>query len=113
MPPTPRAKPKRKGSATLFAALGDETRLALIARLSERGPRSISELTAGSSITRQAVTKHLQVLAQARLVRCTPRGRERIWELEAPRLEEARRYLAAIAHQWDAALDRLKKFVEE
>ena len=109
---TRHAKPKPNGPAPVFAALGDTTRLALVARLSERGPRSISELTAGSAITRQAVTKHLHVLQRAGLIRCKPRGRERIWELEARRLEDARRYLAEISNHWDAALDRLKKFVE-
>jgi DNA-binding transcriptional ArsR family regulator len=109
---TPRAKPKRNGPAPVFAALGEPTRLALVALLSERGPRSISELTSGRAITRQAVTKHLHVLQRAGLVRCIPRGRERIWELEARRLEDARRYLAEISTHWDAALDVLKKFVE-
>ncbi|HEX6896307.1 MAG TPA: metalloregulator ArsR/SmtB family transcription factor [Bryobacteraceae bacterium] len=109
---TRHAKPKPNGPAPVFAALGDTTRLALVVRLSKRGPRSISELTAGSAITRQAVTKHLHVLQHAGLVRCTPRGRERIWELEARRLEDARRYLAEISNHWDAALERLKKFVE-
>jgi DNA-binding transcriptional ArsR family regulator len=100
-------------AAPLFAALGDETRLELVARLSQGGPWSIARLTAGSDITRQAVTKHLHVLAGAGLVRDARRGRERIWELEPDKLDEARRALDQISRSWDEALDRLKSFVEE
>ena len=97
----------------MFAALGDETRLALVARLSSEGPASIAELSSGASVTRQAITKHLRALAEAGLARDTPRGRERIWELTPGRLEPARRYLDEISAQWDQALSRLKAFVEE
>lgn len=106
------AKVKFKGSAPVFAALGDETRLAIVVRLCAGGPRSIAGLTEGTSVTRQAITKHLHVLAGAGLVRGIRRGRERIWELEAGRLEEARQYLAEISKHWDVALERLQKFVE-
>jgi DNA-binding transcriptional ArsR family regulator len=92
--------------APVFAALGDETRLALLDRLGTRGPQSITRLTAGSAVTRQAITKHLQVLAEAGLVHDTRRGRERIWTLDTDRLDEARHYLDQIAHQWDEALER-------
>ncbi|BDG02796.1 ArsR/SmtB family transcription factor [Anaeromyxobacter oryzae] len=100
-------------AAPVFAALGDETRLALVARLCDGGPWSIARLTEGSAVTRQAVTKHLQVLADAGLVRDTWRGRERLWELEPERLGEARRTLEEISRRWDEALERLRKFVEE
>jgi len=106
------AKLRFKGSAPVFAALGDETRLAIVARLSTGGPRSIAGLTEGSTVTRQAITKHLHVLAGAGLVRGVRRGRERIWELEARRLDEARQYLAEISKHWDVALESLRKFVE-
>jgi DNA-binding transcriptional ArsR family regulator len=99
-------------SAPVFAALGDETRLRLVSRLCEQGPLSIAKLTAGSHVTRQAITKHLHVLAEAGLVRGTRDGRESVWELEPRRLQDARRHLDAISKQWDAALDRLKAFVE-
>ena len=99
--------------APLFAALGDETRLALVNRLSVEGPQSITRLTAGSAITRQAITKHLQILAAAGLVHDRRRGRERIWTLDADRLDEARRYLDQIAQRWDEALERLRQFVEQ
>jgi DNA-binding transcriptional ArsR family regulator len=97
----------------MFAALGDETRLALVARLSSEGPLSITRLTAGSPVTRQAITKHLNVLATAGLVSDSRRGRERIWELEPEQMEAARAYLEHVSKRWDEALDRLKQFVEE
>jgi DNA-binding transcriptional ArsR family regulator len=97
----------------VFAALGEETRFALVARLSARGPQSITRLTSGSDVTRQAITKHLHVLAGAGLVHGVRRGRERIWELDTEGLDPARRWLDRISKRWDEALDRLKKFVEE
>jgi DNA-binding transcriptional ArsR family regulator len=100
-------------AAPVFAALGDETRLALVARLSSDGPLSITRLTAGSTVTRQAITKHLTVLATAGLVSDLRRGRERIWELELEQMEVARTYLEHVSRRWDEALGRLKKFVEE
>jgi DNA-binding transcriptional ArsR family regulator len=74
---------------------------------------SITHLTAGSRVTRQAISKHLRVLEGAGLVRSTRRGRERVWQLEQRRLREARRYLELISKQWDDALGRLRTFVEE
>src|SRR4051812_9765999 len=88
-------------SAPIFAALGDETRLRLIAVLCVGGAMSITQLTSGTQITRQAITKHLQVLAEAGLVRDVKTGRERLWEFELNRLDEARRSLDIIAQQWD------------
>lgn len=99
-------------SAPVFAALGDETRLRLIALLCAGGALSIAQLTADTDITRQAVTKHLQVLADAGLVRDLRQGRERLWEFEPTQLDEARRSLDAIAQQWDRALSRLKSMLE-
>ena len=101
-----------QASAPLFSALGDETRLQVVDRLCTGGPLSIARLTAGSSVTRQAITKHLRVLADADLVRSVRRGRESLWELKPQRLEEARRWLDRISRQWDGALDRLKSAVE-
>jgi DNA-binding transcriptional ArsR family regulator len=101
-----------KASAPVFAALGDETRLRLVSRLCEEGPLSIAKLTVGTAVTRQAITKHLHVLADAGLVRGTRDGRENVWELEPRRLQVARDYLGQISQQWDDALDRLKAFVE-
>lgn len=99
-------------TAPVFAALGDPTRLRLILALCAGGALSIAQLTAGTAITRQAITKHLTVLADAGLVRDVRQGRERLWEFEPVRLDEARRSLEVIARQWDRALQRLKAFVE-
>ncbi len=101
-----------EASASLFAALGDPTRLRVVSRLCERGPLSIAKLTEGSDVTRQAVSKHLRVLADVGLVRVSRDGRESVWELEPRRLEKVRRHLELISEQWDDTLDRLKAFVE-
>lgn len=100
-------------SAAIFAALGDETRLRLIAVLCAGGAFSISQLTSGTDITRQAITKHLHVLSEAGLVRDVKVGRERRWEFEPSQLDEARRSLEVIAQQWDYALAKLKLAVED
>jgi len=104
--------PTRAKAAPVFAALGDKTRLLIVARLCEDGPLSIARLTDGSKISRQAVTKHLGALSKSGLVRSELTGRERIFRLEAKRLAETRRYLDLISEQWDEALDRLRAFVE-
>jgi DNA-binding transcriptional ArsR family regulator len=113
--PAKKAQPKNSALrhfAPLFAALGDETRLRLIAVLCAGGAVSITQLTAGTDITRQAVTKHLRVLADAGLVRDVKVGRERLWQFEPTQLDEARRSLELIAQQWDHALSKLKAAVE-
>src|SRR5438067_10951431 len=102
-----------KGSAApLFAALGDATRLRLLGRLSAGGPLSIRRLSEGTGVTRQAITRHLEALGRVGLVRDARRGRERVFSLDAKRLEIARQYLDRVAAQWDAAAARLKAFVE-
>ncbi|MEP6780653.1 MAG: metalloregulator ArsR/SmtB family transcription factor [Gemmatimonadaceae bacterium] len=102
-----------RDAAPLFAALGDETRLQLLFRLASGGPGSITQLSAGTAVSRQAITKHLYVLAGAKLVRSTRRGREQVWDLEPKRLVEAHECLDRISQQWDNAFDRLRKFVED
>jgi DNA-binding transcriptional ArsR family regulator len=99
-------------SVLVFAALGDKTRLDLVVRLCAGGPLSITRLTAGADVTRQAITKHLNILAGAGLVRDIRVGRERRWEIEPRQLEEARYCLARISSQWDEALARLRIAVE-
>jgi DNA-binding transcriptional ArsR family regulator len=99
-------------NAPLFAALGDPTRLHLVQRLSNGEALSIARLHAGSSVTRQAITKHLQVLRAAGLVRGDQHGREHLWQLERERLDSARQCLDQISAQWDQALERLRTFVE-
>ena len=101
-----------EGPARTFEALGDATRLGLVARLCEAGPLSIVQLTAGTAISRQGVTKHLEVLARARVVRDSRRGRERVWEVDPRQLEVARRYLDQASRRWDEAIDRLRLLVE-
>jgi DNA-binding transcriptional ArsR family regulator len=100
-------------AAPVFSALGDDIRLHIVARLCEGEPLSITRLTEGVPITRQAVTKHLHVLEKARLIKGSRAGRERTWELKPEPLEEARRCLDTISTQWGSALNRLKAFIEE
>lgn len=101
-----------RGAAPLFAALGDATRLGLVARLCAEGPLSTVHLAAGAGITRQALMKQLYALANAGLIEGT-RRRPRVWTLKPARLEEARQSLDRISAQWDEALGRLKQLVEE
>ena len=104
---------KRDSAAPIFAALGDETRLSLVARLSAGDRMSITRLTQGTDLTRQAVTRHLAVLEDAGLVRGTRRGRERLCELEPQRIELARRSLDEMSRWWDTKLALLKAKVEK
>lgn len=97
----------------MFAALGDPTRLQLVAQLCSGGPESITTLCLQASVSRQAVTKHLMVLWRAGLTRSRRRGRERIWQLEPGRFAVVREYLEQVGRQWDTALERLKTFVED
>lgn len=100
-------------SASVFAALGDPQRMTLIARLSREGPLSVTTLTEGTTITRQAVAKHLRVLDAAGLAHSEKAGRETVWTLDRRPLTKARDHLDLIARQWDEALGRLRAFVEE
>lgn len=103
---------KRRLHAGAFAALGDETRLALIAALSAGEQRSIAQLTGGTRLTRQAVTKHLRVLEHAGIVHCARSGRERRYGLDPAPMKELEEYLRRVSEQWDNVLLRLKAFVE-
>jgi DNA-binding transcriptional ArsR family regulator len=102
-----------KTSASIFAALGDETRLGLLAKLTKGEPQSIARLTAGTRLTRQAVTKHLRVLEGAGVVRAARVGRESRFALDPKPIDEVRTYLDHVSRQWDSALARLKALVEE
>jgi DNA-binding transcriptional ArsR family regulator len=107
----------RQNRAVVFAALGDETRLALVAKLSDGGRYSISQLSDAqpgrAKVTRQAITKHLRVLERARIVHGTRAGRESLFELDVKPMDELREYLDQVSEQWDRTLGRLKAFVEE
>jgi DNA-binding transcriptional ArsR family regulator len=102
-----------KTRALVFAALGDETRLSVLTRLRDGRRESISRLTAGTRLSRQAVTKHLRVLARAGVVRSVRVGRESLFEIEPRPIAEARDYLDQVSRQWDDALARLKAHVED
>jgi DNA-binding transcriptional ArsR family regulator len=105
---TPQAR-----QATIFAALGDGTRLALMETLARDSPQSISRLAEGAPVTRQAITKHLRVLEGAGIVRSIRHGRETLFEFRPGPIDDAGHYLARVADQWDDALMRLKRFVED
>src|SRR5512142_1913972 len=100
-----------KAHAPVFAALGDETRLALVVRLSDGQPHSISQLTEGTKLTRQAITKHLRVLENVGVVRCARRGRESQFAFDPRPVVSLKDYLDSVSSQWDEALSRLKAFV--
>jgi DNA-binding transcriptional ArsR family regulator len=108
-----RSTGKRRTRALIFAALGDATRLSLVAKLSSGRPCSISQLTQGSRLTRQAITKHLRVLESAGIVRSVRKGRESRFGFDPQPIEGMKEYLDFVSQQWDQALSRLKSFVEE
>jgi len=99
--------------AQIFAALGDETRLSLIARLCRVSQQSISQLAEGTRLTRQAVTKHLQVLERVGLVRSVRKGRETLFEFDATPIETMTQYLDLVSGQWDKKLTDLQTFLDE
>jgi|SRR5271154_4131118 len=103
---------KRRTHALVFAALGDTTRLSLVAKLCGGQQRSISQLTQGSRLTRQAITKHLRVLESAGIVHGVRAGRENLFEFDLEPIAEVREYLGFVSEQWGQALSRLKAFVE-
>jgi DNA-binding transcriptional ArsR family regulator len=103
----------RQSRSPVFAALGDETRLSLVTKLCGGQRHSISQLTEGSNLTRQAITKHLRVLQRVGIVRCVRIGRESQFEFDPHPMEGIREYLDFVSRQWDAALSRLKAFVED
>lgn len=102
-----------ESNAPVFAALGDPTRLALVSRLCADGPLPTVRLKQATSVSRQAVTKHLRMLEDSGIVKSERVGRDRLWRIESRRLTEVRRYLDQISAQWDETLERLRKFVED
>jgi DNA-binding transcriptional ArsR family regulator len=99
--------------APVFAALGDETRLSLVVKLCGGQPHSISQLTEGSKLTRQAITKHLRVLESVGIVHGVRTGRESLFQFDPEPIEGMKEYLDLVSEQWDQALTRLKSFVED
>lgn len=108
-----RAAARVETQAPVFAALGHETRLSLVARLSRGRPCSISQLTEGSKLTRQAITKHLRVLESAGVVHSARAGRQSLFELDPRPIQGTREYLDLVSEQWDRTLSRLKSYVED
>jgi DNA-binding transcriptional ArsR family regulator len=102
-----------KRTAPVFAALGDPVRLGMVARLCNDGPLPTIQLQHGTAVSRQAVTKHLRILEDAGIVHSQRVGRDRQWQIAARRLTEIRRYLDQVSAQWDATLERLRRFVED
>jgi DNA-binding transcriptional ArsR family regulator len=110
---TPEAQAaRRRQQAIVCAALGDETRLALVAALSTGEQRSIAQLTSGSRLTRQAITKHLHVLEEVGIVRSVRSGRQHLFEFQPEPVNELRDYLSRVSEQWDQALQRLRALIE-
>ncbi len=106
------ARTREPGPASVFAALGDRTRLSLLTTLADGQARSIATLAADTEITRQAVTKHLHVLEKAGLVESSRVGRESRFAFRPEAIADARSYLDEVSAQWDAALSRLRALVE-
>ncbi len=98
-------------NASVFAALGDPTRLMLLGRLG-REERSLSALAEGAGMSRQAITKHLDVLARAGLVHGERRGREHRYSATPAPLREAADWLQAYREQWETAFDRLDAYLQ-
>lgn len=107
------ARRRVPAAASVFAALGDPTRLSLVGKLCRGRPSSISQLAKGSRLTRQAITKHLRVLERAGIVRSLRSGRENLFEFDPKPIESIKDYLDLVSAQWDQALGRLKSFVED
>jgi len=97
----------------VFAALGDKTRMHIVTRLAQGEARSIAQLASGLDISHQGVTKHLKVLERSGLVHAQRVGRERLYTCELALVREAGDYLDEVAREWDEALRRLQRFVEE
>lgn len=109
----PKESPPPIGAcAAIFAALGDETRLSMLAKLAKGQPQSISRLTSDTSLSRQAVSRHLRVLEEAGIVESVRVGRESRFQFLPDSMTDANRYLELVSRQWDEALDRLRLLVE-
>ena len=108
-----KAEPAAHDPVVIFAALADRTRLGLLRRLSEGETQCIARLSLDTRLTRQAVTKHLQVLEHAGLVTSARVGRESLYAFRPGPVMEAQAFLDLISAQWDGRLARLKAFVEK
>lgn len=100
-------------TAELFHALGDPTRLEIVQRLSTGASHTISTVSQGLEMSRQGIRKHLQVLAEAKIIRLEPKGRDTQVALEKQALEQAKAFIAELELQWDKRLESLRHFVDE
>lgn len=108
-----RVRTRSNAPAPVFAALGCVTRLELVSRLSDGKEHSITALTDGLDLTRQAITKHLLVLQHAGMVDSRRVGRESRFTIRPGPITEAKDYLTRVSDQWDKAIARLRSTVEQ
>ena len=109
MPPV--AKGRSQSSDRVFAVLADPTRRRLVEWLSEGGPATATQLAKRLPMTRQAVVKHLRMLAEANLVVSGRQGREVRYRLKSGPLADAMEWMAALAARWDERLEALRRQV--
>ena len=100
-------------TADIFRALGDPVRLEMVQRLTRGSRCTISAISEGLGITRQGARKHLQVLADAKVIQLQPQGRDVVITLETESLDNAKLFIAELEKRWDMRLDALKRLVEE
>jgi DNA-binding transcriptional ArsR family regulator len=97
----------------VFVALADPTRRGILAALAAQGPATATDLAVRLPISRQAIAKHLGLLAEAGLVTAEPGERRRVrYRLHSAPMQVAQQFLAALARDWDTNLDTLKKHLE-
>lgn len=110
-PPDPDVEATAEG---VFTALADPTRRAILAALAAGGPATATDLTAGLPVTRQAIAKHLALLAEAGLVSPEHGERRRVrYRLRSAPMQVAQQFLAALARDWDGRLDALKDHLDQ
>jgi DNA-binding transcriptional ArsR family regulator len=97
----------------VFAALADPTRRAILAALASGGPATATDLAVDLPISRQAIAKHLALLAGAGLVTAEPGERRRVrYRLRSAPMQVAQQFLAALARDWDGPLEALQEHIE-
>jgi len=105
-PKAPLSRTEILGAVPLLAALGDETRLRLLVQLASEGPGSSAHLTSKAPVSRQAITKHLNVLATAGLLTSERDGRQRVWSIDTKRITHVRKLLKQLSLGWEETSTR-------
>jgi DNA-binding transcriptional ArsR family regulator len=100
-------------TADVYSAIADPTRRALLLRLADEGEKNVTELVEPLSISQPAVSKHLRILHEARLVRSRKQGRVRIYAIEAGKLREVYDWVAHFEKYWDERLDALGTYLDK